>query len=1241
MSREKNRSFVHLHTHSDYSKLDGVQKLAKTMQKAIDDDQPAIAFTEHGTMAHIADFMMLAERMGIKPIPAIEIYHVPDYEKAKARKGSKLSESDGDKSRYHMILLAYNQTGYQNLLKIHSISATQQFYYKPLVDNKLLEQYHEGLIATTGCLSSQVSRLLLDDRYDDALEVAEYQRNLFGSENYYVEIQNHQIADQLDILPMQQQLAKDLGVSLLATNDSHFLDEEDHLAHDVILAMQTGSTLDDEDRFSFDGHGHHFKTAEEMWELFPEDEYPNACNATLEIAERVEEIKLSDGSFKIPHFILPENVDMTEGEYLREKAFEGATQRWGIDGRLPKKYADQIDHELTVIENLGFSGYILFVAYDIIGFCKENGIWTGPGRGSAAGSAVNYAVGITEIDPFVFGCRFERFLNPDRKSMPDIDVDIESGRQPEVFEHIANRYGRDRVTLINTVGSQKGKSVLKNVARVMGYPVSVGTELSAAWREIDITRDYPIEVAVRDTCPSEKENEDLYHHWRANAALRSLYPKYRDVIDVAMKLQGVTRTYGQHPAGILVTPTQAMDYVPLRLDKDGNLVSEFDKNQVEDIGLVKMDALSIKELNISHRVIDLIAQGTGQNVDINQIPLDDRKTFDLLSSGDVAGVFQLGTSAGMGELTTRVKPDRVEDIAAIVALYRPGPMGQELHHRYADAKNNKVKIDLPHPDMWQFLESTYGGIVYQEQLTDIVQHFAGYTAAEADNFRRAVGKKDAVRLAAEEGPFKEGVLANDYSQKVADALWNIIPPFAQYAFNLAHAAAYGMLAYQTAYLKANYPAEFLAAQIEHRRDKAPALVETARSRGVQVFAPSVNHSDFDCRTAENTIWLGISGITGVGTKSVQKLLQNRIDAAYEDVVDFAARSGMTKNQIVSLIHAGALDDLHDSRKAMVDQIEEIVIRGQAIRNAKSANDESLDLFEAFDVEVDTGSNLDNLDLDASDYSISDKMAFESQALGFIAGKHPMAMIRPMLENLQKTGTIPNDAVEVNEDYIREHEGSSVTIFGTIRSIETAKGRSTRTFMHVENERGESQRVMFFGTPLYDATSGSFVVVTGNVRYYDSGGEEHYDIVASEDALTVRKLDALLSAESSDPSSESAQSASRANQRTYRARRSEKRSESVTATTDEVDVEEVQRKLRARTRDTNAEVREVTLLVRTPGQFENLKMELDNHRSASGSYRIHVKLRGVLYRHEGETGYGFTKDSLDAMLSQIGARIIEQ
>lgn len=1101
---------MHLHTHTDYSKLDGAIRVPDLIQAVKESEYPAVAITDHGTMAGVANLLLEGKEHGVKAIPGIEIYHMPDFSEAKERR----SDSSA-KNHHHMTLIALNDVGYRNLMKLSSYAAIHQNYGKPTVDDALLEKHSEGVVGMTGCLGSVVNQLLVQDKYEEALEYAKKHRDIFGAENYYVEIADHDIPEQHQILDMQVQLAEDLGVSLIATNDAHYMYKEEAFCHEVMLARQTGTNMTEPTkeeggrRFAFNGSGHHLRTAEEMWELFPEDEYPNACQATVDLADRCEVIDIETGEFLIPHFILPEDYSGTEEEYLREKAFEGAVERWGDErGNIPQDKIDRLNYELEVIENLGYSGYTLIVAYDIVGFCKSSGIFVGPGRGSAAGSAVNYCVGITDVDPIVFDCDFERYLNPSRKSMPDVDVDIESGRQPEVVQHLAERYGEDRVALIGTVTIAKSKSALKSAASSLGYS-KYGELLSKTWVEIrDGFGTIEQTMEKREPDPEAKH----YHHWRANSAFRKLVngdDTLKEIVEVAQFMEGGIFAYGKHPAGVIIAPAGATitDYVPVRLD-GGMQVCEYDMRQIEKIGLIKFDALSLNCLNVVAGTIRHIERGTGERVDIYRIPLDDEATFRTLANGDTDGVFQLSGDS-ISDLTVRVAPTTIHDICAITALHRPGPMGSRYHHKYADIKNGRDKPDLIHKDMGELLKRTYGLPTYQEQIMAIARHYAGYSGPEADNFRRAVGKKDAEAIAAEEQRFKEGVTSNGFPQKVADDLWAMIPPFAEYAFNVAHSASYGLISYWTAWLKTNYTAEFAAANIDAvSRDKASSQITFARESNVNVFSPDINKSDHGCRSSRDSVWIGLSGITKCGEVAIAKILQAREEGGeFKSIVDFIARSGANEAQTYNLIMTGAFDSLHPSRKGLIDNLPEIVARGRSQRNRKNDALEAVSLFDMFDIEEPD--DLEGINVDVPDYSTSVRIANEIESLGFVAGKHPMTIIRSKIEDLIKDGVIPEDAIEVGSYKPEELEGERITVFGIAASIEeTNSNGRVRTIIIVENERSQNQRVVFFGKPAWNASVGSFVVISGDIRYYDNRGNINYDLIGTNGGFKAVSIDAL-------------------------------------------------------------------------------------------------------------------------------------
>ncbi|HKZ19451.1 MAG TPA: DNA polymerase III subunit alpha, partial [Acidimicrobiia bacterium] len=834
----RSRSFAHLHLHTEYSMLDGAARVRDVVEAAAADGQAAVAITDHGVMYGVVDFYQAATSAGIKPIIGIEAYVV---------EGSRFDRPRAaENQRMHMTLLATTQTGYRNLIKLSSLAYLDGYYYKPRMDSDLLSRYSEGIVATSGCLSGPVARHLAPDGareesgpktvrdFDTALKAAGHYQDIFGRENFFIELQDHGLDAQRRVTPDLLEISHRIGAPLLATNDAHYTRQAEADAHDVLLCIQTGSNRDEPNRLKFDSTEFYLKTADDMRRLFPEDTYPGACDNTLLIADRTE-VELEFGRYLLPQFPVPEGH--TESSYLEHLVIEGARRRYGeISGEI----GDRIRAELAVISEMGFPAYFLIV-WDLIRFARQRRIRVGPGRGSAAGSIVAYALQITDLDPIAHGLIFERFLNPGRREMPDIDMDFDERYRGEVIRYAAEKYGSDHVAQIVTFSTIKGKQAIRDSARVLGHPYAIGDRIAKAMPPPILGREAPLRVVLEPLAADASPDERNFH---SNATeLRSLYandPVAREVIDMARGLEHLRRQDSIHAAAVVISPEPLTELVPVqRKGEDAEVVTQYEMNGIASLGLLKMDFLGLRNLSIIERTIELVEAGQGLKIDIDKIPLDDPAVFDLLKSGDTIGVFQL-EGTGLRALVRSLAPDRFEDIVALVALYRPGPLGAQMHTAYADRKNGRSKVEYPHPALEPFLNNTYGIMVYQEQVMQAAQAMAGYTMAEADELRSAMGKKVKAKMAAHRQKFIAGCVKLGHPEKVGADLFDAIEPFAGYGFNKAHAACYALIAYQTAWLKAYHAPEYLASLLTAtKRDKERTAVYLAecRNQGIDVLVP--------------------------------------------------------------------------------------------------------------------------------------------------------------------------------------------------------------------------------------------------------------------------------------------------------------------------------------------------------------------------------------------------------------------
>jgi DNA polymerase-3 subunit alpha len=915
--------FVHLHVHSEYSLLDGAARLEApksnpgaptVLSEAARLGMPALAVTDHGAMYGALRFYEQARRSGVKPIVGVEAYIAP---------GSRFDRNPGESEEkyYHLTLLAENETGYRNLLRLVSTAHLEGFYHRPRMDKQLLAEHSEGIVCLSGCLSSELGVHLLAEDRERARRVAGEYRDLFGPDRYFVELQDHGLADQRRIIGAQVAIAKDLGVPVVATNDLHYTLQEDAKPHDVLLCIQQQKLQSDPKRLKFDSEEFYLKSAEEMRHVFRE--LPEACDTTLLIAERVQPIPELERvlvehktEYHLPRFDTPNGEPFDV--YLRTLAERGAAERYGEP--IPGEVRDRLDHELGVITQMGFSGYFLIV-WDLIRYAREQGIRVGPGRGSAAGSVVSYALRITDLDPLRYGLLFERFLNPERIQMPDIDMDFDERRRDEVIRYATEKYGSDHVAQIVTFQTIKGKQGIRDAARVLGFPAVVGDRLCKMYPPAVMGRDHPIDEALK-LSPELKEAYDRE-------------PEAKEIVETARALEGLRREDSVHAAGVVIGDAPLVNYLPLKLTKDSRddskkIVTQFDMTGVEQLGLLKMDFLGLRNLSVIEETLRHL-RGRGIELDIDAVPLDDAETYAMLRKGETTGVFQM-ESAGMRNLIKLLEPDRFEDLMALNALYRPGPLNNGLHTEYAERKHGRRKVVYPHPDLEPVLANSYGVMVYQEQVMQVAVVMAGFSMGEADTLRKAMGKKKLEVLMPFKERFVDGAAAKGYERRLAADLFEMIVPFADYGFNASHACAYGFVSYQTAYLMAHHPVEYMAAiltSVKDDKDRKPYYLYACRGMGIDVLPPDVNESDMDFAPApgdRRAIRYGLSAVRNVGEGVVRSILDARGKGGpFTSFADFCRRvdpTALTKRVLEALIYAGAFGSLGYTRGGMLQLVGE-------------------------------------------------------------------------------------------------------------------------------------------------------------------------------------------------------------------------------------------------------------------------------------------------------------------------------
>ena len=1043
--------------------LDGAARVQEVVKRAADMGQPGIAITDHGVMYGVVDFVKAAKAHEINPIIGIEAYVTP---------GSRFDRpARSDNIRHHMILMAENQAGYNNLLQMTSRAFTEGYYYKPRMDFDLMAEHAEGVIATSGCLGGPVPQLLAPDAsveegnasqerdFDGALKMAGRLQDIFGKDNFFIEIQDHDIEAQRRIMPDLLEISKTVGAPLLAANDAHYTHPHEYEAHDVLLCIQTGATIDEPNRFKFHGDQFYLKSAEQMRALFPSDQYPGACDNTLLIAERAR-VELDFGKILLPHFPVPDGHDAES--YLEALVVEGAKARYG--DVLPADVQERMGHELRIISDMGFPAYFLIV-WDLIRYAKDNNIRTGPGRGSAAGSIVAYALGITDLDPIRYGLIFERFLNPGRREMPDIDMDFDERYRADVIRYASEKYGSDHVAQIITFSTIKGKQAIRDSARVLGLPYNVGDRVAKMMPGMILGKDATLSQCLDAPGPDVESN---VREWHANASeLRETYaadPDVKRVVDTARGLEGLRRQDSIHAAAVVISPQPLTELVPIQQKgEDAEMVTQYEMHGIEELGLLKMDFLGLRNLATIERTLELIEASTGVRIDIDNVNLEDEKTFELLCRGDTIGVFQLEGSA-MRALIRSLQPDSFEDVIALVALYRPGPMSNNWHNAYADRKNEREAVDYPHPATEAALEDTFGLMIYQEQVMEIARQMAGYSMADADSLRKAMGKKIPAIMKKEREKFVAGAVAQSHEEAFGAELFDSIEGFAGYGFNKSHSACYGLVAYQTAYLKAHYPSEYMAAlltSVKRDKDKTAVYLNECRTMGVDVLTPCVNRSDSDFTVDDGKIVFGMSAIRNVGEGVVEKIVEARTEGPFEDFQDFVNRvdmSALNKRTVESLIKAGAFDAVGHGRKGLFLRYDEILTAAIGRRR-----NEEIGQFSLFGG-GDDGIEMEKVDIGADQWDKKIRLGFEKEMLGLYISDHPLLGVEG---TLRRATTCTISALWDQQD------GAQVTIGGLVSGVNrrfTRKG-DPMVFFNLEDLDGTVEVVAF---PRTVAASGPLI-----------------------------------------------------------------------------------------------------------------------------------------------------------------------
>jgi DNA polymerase III subunit alpha len=1005
--------YVSLHLHTEYSLLDGAIRIKELVERAKEFRMPAVTMTDHGCLFGAVDFYKQVTKAGIKPIIGCELYVSPGSRFDRGNSGS-------EEVSFHLLLLARDNAGYKNLVTLVTKAYLEGFYYKPRVDMDLLEQYSGGLIALSACLKGEIPFCLQRGMLDRARERALQFKHIFGPENFYFEIQANGLPEQIEVNRQLIELGNELHIGLVATNDCHYLKKEDARAHEVLLCIQTGKTLKDASRMRFSSNEFYLKSPSEMKETFKD--VPEAISNTIKIAERC------NVTFELGKSLLPEyQADDGEDPYdmMVRLANEGLQRKYGPE--VPEVYRERLKTELEVIRKMGYASYFLIV-WDFISYARSKDIPVGPGRGSAAGSLVSYCLDITEIDPIKYSLLFERFLNPERISMPDIDVDFCQDRRGEVITYVSEKYGKDHVAQIITFGTMAAKAAIRDVGRAMDMPYA---EVDKIAKLVPNTPKITIESAMKQ----EPQLKDLYDS----------NDQVKDLLDIAIRLEGLNRHASTHAAGVVISPVPLTEYTPLyKSPSDESIMTQFDMGSVEGIGLLKFDFLGLKTLTVIQNTLKYIRQG-GMDISLKEIPLDDEKTYDLLSSGHTTGIFQL-ESAGMRDILVKMTPNRIEDLIALVALYRPGPIGSGMIDDFIKRKKGKVPVKYDLPQLKEILDETYGVILYQEQVMRIANKLANFSLGQADILRKAMGKKNIEVMSKQKEHFVNGAVANGINEKKASKIFDLLANFAEYGFNKSHSAAYAFVSYQTAYLKTHYPVEFMAATLSmdiHDTDKIVKSINECRQMNIEILPPDINLSGSEFRVIGNSIRFGLAAVKGVGAAAIESILDSRnTEGAFLSIADFTGRADtrkVNKKVLESLVKAGAFDSLGITRAAAMDSVTTL-LNGSAGRNTGQQSIFGEESFEP-------GPEI-------AEWDESELLRNEKESLGFYITGHPLTKFDTMLSRLRAKKTTECEHLADRSDII---------IGGILRSIKKKNVKSTgdlMAYLTLEDDEGSVEVIAF-------------------------------------------------------------------------------------------------------------------------------------------------------------------------------------
>lgn len=1042
--------FVHLHVHSEYSLLDGACKLDELVEQAVNFNMPAVALTDHGVMYGVIDFYKIAKEKGIKPIIGCEVYVTPDSRFEK--KGQR-----GD--LFHLILLAKDFEGYKNLTKLVSLSFIEGFYYKPRVDKELLREYSKGLIALTSCLAGEIPTYILNNRIDKAKEAIREYLDIFG-EDFYLELQDNGLEEQKYVNERLIELSKEFNIPLVATNDVHYLNKEDAEIHDILLCIQTGSKLNDKDRLRFKTDEFYFKSEEEMSKIF--GNIPEALENTIKIAEKCN-LELPLNKVILPVFEVPEGE--TLDSYFERLCWEGARKRFGDN--IPNHIKERLEYEISVIKQMGFSGYFLIVQ-DFVRYAKNKGIPVGPGRGSAAGSLVSYVLGITNIEPTRWGLIFERFLNPERITMPDIDIDFCFERREEVIDYVRNKYGKEHVAQIITFGTMAARASVRDVGRVLNVP----------YNEVDrIAKLIPPNSSIEEALQSSQELQNLVEN---NAQAKK-------IIDIAKRIEGQARHASIHAAGIVISKDPLMEYVPLQIMNSSEVVTQFPMTNLEELGLLKMDFLGLRTLTVIYDTLKKIKENYGIDIDIDNLPLDDPKVYELLQKGETIGVFQL-ESRGMRNLLREIKPEKFEDLIAVLALYRPGPLGRL--ESYIKRKRGEEKIEYMHPSLEPILSETYGVIIYQEQVMEIAHRLAGFSLGQADVLRRAMGKKKPEVMEEQREIFVKGAKERGIPEEVAKDIFEDMAKFAEYGFNKSHSAAYAYVSYQTAYLKVYYPKEFMSSlltSVRNNTSKLSKYIAEAKRMGIKILPPDINESMVYFTVTNEGIRFGLSAVKNVGEGVAIAIVNERENGKFKSILDFVKRLNsrvINKRALESLIKSGAFDSFELSRKSLLENIDKLLDSVQSSKKLPVTQASLIDTVELIK---------DPVIMNTEEFTVEELMEMEKEMLGLYVSYDPQEELREISQKLFEN-TI--------DELVDVESGSWIIVPGILKNVREILDRKNQKmlFATLEDYTGEADITVF--SSVYNKfknilQEGKRVVVGGRLEVDKDDNEEKVKIMVEQ------------------------------------------------------------------------------------------------------------------------------------------------